>query len=86
MRPDALLDRIRGGHLANIRFDDLLRLAGALGFVQDRVRGSHIVLWHARVNARLVVQPGADGAAKPYQIRQLRDAIDEHGLALEARK
>jgi hypothetical protein len=30
----------------------------------------------------LNLQPGKDGKAKPYQVRQILDAIDRHGLTL----
>ncbi len=40
MDPKRLLERLRAGHVQNVRFTDLLDLAKGLGFELDRVRGS----------------------------------------------
>ena len=58
---------------ANIRFDDLCSFMLRLGFV-ERVRGSHHIFRKAGVRERLNIQ--RDGShAKPYQVRQVRQAI-----------
>jgi len=65
-----------------IAFRDLQRLLRQLGFRLDRVSGSHHIYLHPKVSRPLNVQPiGKD--AKPYQMRQLRDMIEEFGLRLE---
>jgi hypothetical protein len=40
-------------------------------------------MWCCGIAGPLVMQPARDGTAKPYQLRQLRDAIEAHGLSLE---
>jgi predicted RNA binding protein YcfA (HicA-like mRNA interferase family) len=53
-----------------------------LGFRLNRVSGSHHIYVHPEVSRPMNVQSvGKD--AKPYQIRQLRDIIEEFGLRLE---
>lgn len=75
------LDAVKRGQ-GVIPFRDLQRLLGVLGFHLDRVSGSHHIYRHPKANRPLNVQPvGKD--AKPYQIRQLRDMIEEFGLSLE---
>jgi predicted RNA binding protein YcfA (HicA-like mRNA interferase family) len=66
----------------NVRFEDLLRLAAAFGFVLKRVRGSHHILTHPAVPDALNLQPDAGGKAKPYQLRQLVDLVEAYGLDL----
>ncbi|HEY0836674.1 MAG TPA: type II toxin-antitoxin system HicA family toxin [Azospirillum sp.] len=81
MKPEALLDRMNAGRLANIAFDDLLRLALALGYEYRRTAGSHRILKHP-VAGMLNLQPAPDGTAKPYQVRQLKAAVDVFKLSL----
>jgi predicted RNA binding protein YcfA (HicA-like mRNA interferase family) len=71
---------LRGTSDANIRFSDLRTLLLALGFVEERVRGSHHIFTLEGREAVLNLQP--DGSmAKPYQVKQIRRIIIEHRLA-----
>ncbi len=71
----------RGGGV--IPFRDLQRLLEKLGFRLSRVSGSHHIYVHSNVTRPINIQPdGKD--AKPYQVRQLRDIIEEFGLKLES--
>jgi predicted RNA binding protein YcfA (HicA-like mRNA interferase family) len=71
---------LRGGR--SIAFRDFERLLTKLGFRLDRTSGSHRIYLHPKVSRPLNVQPiGKD--AKPYQVRQLRDMIEEFELRLE---
>jgi len=79
-----LLDQVIAGR-GVIKFRDLERLLTALGFRLARTSGSHRIYIHPRVARPLSVQ-SAGNDAKPYQLRQLRDMIDEYGLRLEDRK
>lgn len=65
-----------------MRFEDLLRLAVAFGFVLKRVRGNHHILIHPTVPDTLNLQPDAGGKAKPYQVRQLVSLVEAYGLEL----
>lgn len=74
----AMLRLLTGTSDANFAFDDLRHILLRLGFV-ERVRGSHHTFRRAGVEHHLVLQPdGKD--AKPYQVRQVRNAIIEHQL------
>jgi hypothetical protein len=65
----------------DVRFDDLLRVTEAFGFVLKRVSSSHHILLHPAVPDGLNLQP--DGRkAKPYQVRQLVALVEEHHLTL----
>jgi len=65
-----------------IKFRDLERLLLRLGFTLARATGSHHIYIHPKVTRPVNIQPiGKD--AKPYQVRQLRDIIEEFGLSLE---
>jgi predicted RNA binding protein YcfA (HicA-like mRNA interferase family) len=79
--PKKTLEAVKRGQRA-ISFGDLQRLLGKLGFRLDRVSGSHHIYVHPKVTRPMNIQSmGKD--AKPYQVRQLRDMIDEFGLKLE---
>ena len=82
MKPRRVLERILAGS-RNIRFEDARRLAEALGFRLDRVRGSHHIFMHRRPGLRLNLQPDQHGQMKTYQLRQLIDCMEEHGLTLQ---
>ena len=82
MKPAELLKRLADGQLGNVRFADAQRLAEALGFELDRVRGSHHIYRHAGGDLRLNLQAHG-GQAKPYQLRQLLDLVERHALRLE---
>lgn len=65
---------------ANARFEDVVRLAEAVGFVRTRIRGSHHIFRHVeRPTLRLNLQPDR-GNAKSYQVRQLLALIEREGL------
>jgi hypothetical protein len=71
---NGLRERILSGQSdANIRFDDLRTFLLRLGFV-ERVRGSHHTFRKEGIRERLNIQ--RDGShAKPYQVRQVRQAV-----------
>ncbi|MGH8917575.1 MAG: type II toxin-antitoxin system HicA family toxin [Actinomycetes bacterium] len=82
MNPRSLLDRLAHGQLTNVRFADAQRLAEALGFELDRVRGSHHIYRHPGIGQRINLQ-ARGGQAKPYQLRQLLDLVERHALRLK---
>ena len=67
VKPEKLLERLAAGSFHNVAFADLCRLAEALGFRFDRVRGSHQIYVHPRAPGRINLQD-RKGKAKPYQI------------------
>ena len=79
MRLEKLYVRVSSAP-ANARFDDVVRLAEAVGFVLDRVRGSHHILVHRDDPTLILTLQAKGGQAKPYQARQLLDLIDRGGL------
>jgi predicted RNA binding protein YcfA (HicA-like mRNA interferase family) len=79
-KPDKVLDRVIEGK-GVIAFRDFERLLLALGFRHDRTSGSHRIYLHPNVTRPLSVQPRGNDA-KPYQVRQLRDIIEEFDLKL----
>lgn len=68
----------------NIKFNDFITLVEAFGFVLDRVKGSHHTYKHPEVNeAFLQLQPGRNGDAKPYQIKQFLRLVEEYNLRMD---
>ncbi len=75
-----LIERIVHGRSASaIRFNELCSLLRHLRF-EERVRGSHHIFSRAGVAEILNLQPRADGSAKPYQVRQVRDVLVRYDL------
>lgn len=65
----------------DVRFEDLVRLIEALGFVFDRQAGSHRIYVHSNTAIPLInVQDTKNGKAKPYQVEQVLALIDAHNL------
>ena len=73
-------DRIISGKSDNnILFSDFQNVIEGVGFEFKRQKGSHMVYSNPDISERMVVQK--DGSkAKSYQVRQLRDIINKHGL------
>lgn len=63
----------------NYKFNDLIKLAEYHGFVLKRQKGSHVVMNHPDKSIFMNFQE-RNGEAKPYQVKQLLDAIEEHNL------
>lgn len=80
-RHDKLIARLlSGGADRSFRFDDLCAILRQLGFSERRGRGSHRIFFRTGIAELLNLQPRADGHAKPYQVRQVRDAIVRYRL------
>ena len=75
-----LLKRILGSP-ENTRFGDMIALVEAFGFRLSRVSGSHHIFVHGELPGLLNLQ-NRKGKAKPYQIRQFLNLIEEHDLDL----
>lgn len=67
---------------AAMRFADFRRILEAFGFTLDRIKGSHHIFRHPKVSRPLSVQPRGDNKAKPYQIDQFLDIVEEFGLEM----
>ena len=81
-RPTKTLAKVlRGTSDANIGFSDLSGLLLHLGF-DERMKGSHHIYTREGVVEILNLQPAKGGKAKPYQVKQVRAAIQQYGLAL----
>lgn len=70
-------------HQRNVKFEDLISLVIAFGFTLDRIKGSHHTYKHAAVrDAFLILQPDKNGQAKPYQIKQFLNLIEQYNLRM----
>lgn len=63
----------------NIRFADFQNLIIYLGFELKGQKGSHKSYYHKEINERMTIQ-NAGSKAKGYQVRQLKNIIEKHGL------
>jgi hypothetical protein len=57
-------------------------LAEAFGFELSRIRGSHHIFEHPKLPEILNLQ-NDKGQAKPYQIRQFLQLVEQYDLKLE---
>jgi HicA toxin of bacterial toxin-antitoxin, len=60
-----------------LRFTELLKLATCYGWSFDRQGGSHQIWVKEGYPRPMSFQEAGGGKAKPYQVKQLLDAIDE---------
>ncbi len=77
-----LLERVRRNPF-DVRFDDLVRLVEAAGYVERKRGGgtSHKIFRHPdRPELPLINLQASRGRAKGYQVRQVLDVMDEFGL------
>jgi hypothetical protein len=79
VRKRVLMQVLQGTADANIRFEDLRSLLGALGFA-ERIRGGHHIFSKPGVAEILNLQPRGS-LTKPYQVRQVRSVIVRYKLA-----
>jgi predicted RNA binding protein YcfA (HicA-like mRNA interferase family) len=62
---------------ANARFEDVVRLAEAVGFVRKRIKGSHHVFFLDGNPDKILTLVPERGQAKVYQVRQLLAMIEQ---------
>ena len=74
-----LFQVLRGTSDANVRFGDLRRLLGTLGF-DERIKGDHYIFTREGVEEIVNIQPRGS-KAKPYQVRQVRQLITKYKLS-----
>ena len=84
-RRQILWDRLAAGDTRNVGFTEFCRLIEAFGFVLRRVSGSHYIYIHPAVPRPLSLQP-RQREAKPYQIAQFLQMVQEYGLTMEPRR
>ncbi len=65
----------------NIRFSEATACAESFGFKLDRVNGSHHIYLHPEVTELLNLQ-NVQGKAKPYQVKQLLQIIEQYNLQI----
>ena len=84
-RRQGLWERLISGDLRNVGFTEFCRLIEAFGFKLRRVSGSHHIYSHPKVPRPLSLQ-ARDGEAKPYQISQFLEMVEEYALEMEPRR
>lgn len=80
MNKHKLLRKILSGS-KNIRFNELAAVVEAFGFRLARVSGSHHIYEHPVVPEIVNIQD-YKGKAKPYQIRQFLELVEQYNLSI----
>jgi predicted RNA binding protein YcfA (HicA-like mRNA interferase family) len=65
----------------NLSFRELVALVEAFGFTLARVSGSHHIFEHPGI-AELVNIQKRKGKAKPYQVKQFLELVEQYNLTL----
>jgi len=65
----------------NISFNEIVLLVEAFGFRLSRVNGSHHIFVHPQVRQIVNLQE-YNGKAKPYQVRQFLELVEQYDLKL----
>jgi predicted RNA binding protein YcfA (HicA-like mRNA interferase family) len=80
MNKRKLLEKVLAGP-KNVHFNDMISLVEAFGFRLSRVRGSHHIFEHPQI-PELVNLQEKNGKAKPYQVRQFLQLVEQYDLEL----
>jgi predicted RNA binding protein YcfA (HicA-like mRNA interferase family) len=80
IKPSKLYARLLTSR-SSMRFRDFQRILEAFGFSLDRINGSHHQYKHPLVGRPLSIQPKGN-MAKPYQVDQFLDMVEEFGLTM----
>jgi predicted RNA binding protein YcfA (HicA-like mRNA interferase family) len=80
MNKHKLLEKILAGS-KNVQFSDMTSLVEAFGFRLSRINGSHFIFVHPEI-PELVNLQEHKGKAKPYQVRQFLQLIEQYDLEL----
>ena len=65
----------------NISFSEMITLVEAFGFRLSRVKGSHFIFIHPQIPELVNLQENK-GKAKPYQVRQFLQLVEQYDLEL----
>jgi predicted RNA binding protein YcfA (HicA-like mRNA interferase family) len=76
-----LLRKILSG-TKNVAFSDMVILVEAFGFRLVRITGSHHIFDHPQLIEQVNLQ-NKNGQAKPYQVRQFFQLVEQYDLTLE---
>ena len=82
MKKRKLLQKLLAGS-KNIRFSEAANCAKAFGFELSRITGDHHIFVHPEV-PELVNLQDVGGKAKPYQIKQFLELVEDYNLQLGA--
>ena len=80
MKVEKLTAKLLAGKVRNWRFEDACRVAGHCGWSLTRTSGSHHLFTHKRQEVPSLNLQSKNGQAKPYQLRQMKEAIETHAL------
>jgi predicted RNA binding protein YcfA (HicA-like mRNA interferase family) len=80
IKPAKLYARLLSSR-TSMRFSDFQRVLVAFGFTLDRINGSHHQYKHPLATRPLSIQPKGN-MAKPYQVDQFLDIVEEFGLKI----
>jgi predicted RNA binding protein YcfA (HicA-like mRNA interferase family) len=81
-RCDDIIKKARAAP-GNLRFEEVLVLAGCAGFVHARTKGSHHIFKRPGYMDTMNLQPGENGKAKDYQVRQVLKIYDDLAHSFE---
>ncbi len=65
----------------NISFSDMISLVEAFGYSLSRINGSHHIFVHPKIREIVNLQE-VNGKAKPYQVRQFLQLVEQYDLEL----
>jgi hypothetical protein len=80
MKADKLKAKLLKGHFVNWSFSDAMLLAKHCGWKLARSNGSHQILRHSSVGVSSLNFQEAQGQAKAYQMKQMKEEIELHQL------
>ena len=76
MKAAKLKAKLLNGAVTNWSFSDACLVARHCGWTLSRQSGSHHIFTHSRSEVPSLNLQEKDGQAKPYQLRQMKEAIE----------
>lgn len=64
----------------NVTFEEAVKLLSHLHFQFRQTGGSHMISWHEKIPEIINIQPGPNGKANPYHLKQIRTIINQYNL------
>lgn len=77
-----LFKLLSGNSDKNFSFLDLLKILEVYGFI-NRIKGSHHIYYKEGVEEIINLQPGENGKAKAYQVKQVREILIKYKFIKE---
>ncbi len=76
---EKLIQKVLHAPAHSVPFRDVQYFLVHIYCMDERIAGDHFIYRKAGIPDIINIQPGRDGMAKPYQLRQVRELVKKYG-------